>query len=66
MANQALTTKVAQGNKNTWQNKAISVASKVGTGISVANGIREAWPVITGAARAAAGYLPIMAAPFGF
>ena len=65
MANQALTTKVAQGNKTSWQNKAISIASKVGTGLSVDNGIREALPVIGGVARAAAGYLPLMAAPFG-
>ena len=63
MANQALTTKVAQGNKTTWQNKAMAVASTVGTGFSIANGIREALPVIANVARTVA---PIVAAPFGF
>ena len=66
MANQALTTKVAQGTKTSWQNKAMAVASTVGTGFSIANGIREALPVIGNVARTAAQYLPLVAAPFGF
>ena len=66
MANQALTTKVPASNKNAWQNKAMAVASTVGTGFSIANGIRGALPVIGNVARAAAPYLPLVAAPFGF
>ena len=63
MANQALATKVPASNKTTWQNKALSVASTVGTGFSIANGIREALPVLANVARTVA---PIVAAPFGF
>ena len=59
-------TKVPASNKTTWQNKALSVASTVGTGFSIANGVREALPVIGNVARAAAQYLPLVAAPFGF
>ena len=63
---QPLATKVPASNKTTWQNKALAVASTVGTGFSIANGIREALPVIGNVARTAAQYLPLVAAPFGF
>ena len=63
MANQALATKVPASNKTIWQTTAMVVAPTVGTGFSIANGIREALPVLANVARAVA---PIVAAPFGF
>ena len=69
MAGQALTSRVNHTNSAPWQNKALSVATQVGHGLAVANGIREALPIIQGVARTAAGYLPALAAagaPFGF
>ena len=60
---QPLATKVPASNKTHWQNKAMAVASTVGTGFSIANGIREALPVLANVARPVA---PIVAAPFGF
>ena len=58
-----------QNNSCSWQNKALNVATQVGHGFAIANSIREALPIISGAARTAAGYLPALAAagaPFGF
>ncbi len=69
MAGQVLTSKVSHKSNTPWQNKALSAATTIGQGISLANGVREALPVIGGVARAAAGYLPTLAvlgAPFGF
>ena len=69
MAGQALTSRVSHTNSAPWQNKALSVATQVGHGFAMANGIREALPIIQGVARTAAGYLPALAAagaPFGF
>ena len=69
MAGQVLTSRVNHSNSATWQNKALSAAQAVGKGFAVANGIREALPIISGATRAVAGYLPALAvagAPFGF
>ena len=69
MAGQVLTSRVSQSNRSSWQNKALGAATQIGHGFAVANGIREALPIISGAARAAAGYLPALAAagaPFGF
>ncbi len=63
---QPLVAKAPVSNKTSWQNKALSVASTVGTGFSITNGIREALPVIGNVARTAAQYLPLVAAPFGF
>ena len=68
MAGQVLTFKVAHKSNASWQNKALSAATTVGHGLAVVNGVREALPVIQGVARAAAGYLPMLAAagaPFG-
>ena len=68
MAGQVLTSRVSHNRNTPWQNKALS-ATTVGHGIAVANGIREALPIIGDVARAAAGYLPMIAAagaPFGF
>ncbi len=68
MAGQVLTSRVTQANNTGWQNKALSVAGTIEQGISIAQGIRAALPVIGGVARAAAGYLPAIAAagaPFG-
>ena len=69
MAGQALTSPVNHTNSAPWQNKALSVATQVGHGFAVANGIREALPVIQNVARAASGYLTALmaaGAPFGF
>ena len=60
---QPLVAKAPASNKTTWQNKAMAVASTVGTGFSIANGIREALPVLANVARTVA---PIGAAPLGF
>ncbi len=68
MAGQALTSRVTHANNTGWQNKALSAASTIGQGISIANGIREALPITGGVARQAVGYLPALAAagaPFG-
>ena len=64
-----MTSRVAHSNKQSWQNKALSTAQTIGHGLAVANGIREALPIISGAARTVAGYLPALAmagAPLGF
>ena len=60
---QPLATKVPASNKTPWQNKAMAEASPVGTGFSIATGIREALPVLANVARTVA---PIVAAPLGF
>ena len=68
MAGQVLTSRVQHKSNSAWQNKALAAATTVGHGLAVANGIREALPIISGVARAAAGYLPALAAagaPFG-
>ena len=68
MAGQVLTSRVQHKSNATWQNKALSAATTVGHGLAVVNGVREALPIISGVARAAAGYLPALAAagaPFG-
>ena len=60
MAGQVLTSKVAQS--SSWQNKALSKANTVGRGIAIAQGIREAAPVVMGAIRTAGSLLPYLAA----
>ena len=68
MAGQVLTSRVAHNSHASWQNEALSAATTLGHGIAVVNGVREALPIIGGVARAAAGYLPMLAAagvPFG-
>ena len=65
MDGQVLTSRVAHKNNTPWQNKALSAATTVGHGFAVVNGVREALPILGGVARAAAGYLPLLAAPFG-
>ena len=69
MAGQALTSRVNHTNSASWQNKALSAATSAGHGFAIANGVREALPIIQNVARATAGYLPALAvagAPFGF
>ncbi len=69
MAGQLLTSRVNHSNSASWQNKALTTAQNIGQGFAVANGIREALPIISGAARTVAGYLPALAAagaPFGY
>ncbi len=69
MAGQVLTSRVAHKSNTSWQNKALSTATTIGHGFAMANGVREMLPIIGGAARAAAGYLTMLAAagaPFGF
>ena len=60
MAHLPMTSKVVQSNANPFMNKAISVASNVMKGISIANTIREAAPVVMGGLRAAAAAFPIV------
>ena len=61
---QPLVAKAPASNKTPWQNKAMAVASTVGTGFSIANGIREALPMIGGVARAACGAAGIPTAEY--
>ena len=55
MAGEALTSKVSESNSNPFLNKAIGAATTAGKVFSVANGIRQAIPVVQGIMRAAPG-----------
>ena len=69
MVGQVLISRVNHSNKSFWQNTALGAATQIGHGFAIANGLREALLIISGAARAAAGYLPALAAAgatFGF
>ena len=60
MAGQHLVSKTQVSSSAPWAGKLASAATAVGTGISIANGIREALPIVTGAARAAGFALPFL------
>ena len=62
MAGAPLASKSAQSGAAPWVNKAMSVASTVGKGITIAQGVREAAPVVMGAIRTASSLLPYLAA----
>ena len=57
MAGAALTSKVSESNSNPFLNKAIGAATTAGKVFSVANGIRQAIPVVQGIMRAAPGMI---------
>ena len=58
MAGQHLTSKVTQSKSAPWGGKLVSAVSAVGQGVAIANGIREALPVVQGIARTAGSMLP--------
>ena len=55
MAGAALTSKVSESNSNPFLNKAMGAVTTAGKVFSVANGIRQAIPVVQGIMRAAPG-----------
>ena len=57
MAGAALTSKVSESNSNPFMNKAMGAATTAGKVFSVANGIRQAIPVVQGIMRAAPGMI---------
>ena len=57
MAGSALTSKACESNANPIMNKAIGAVTTAGKIISVANGIRQAIPVVQGIVRAAPGMI---------
>ena len=61
MAGAALTSKVSESNANPFMNKAIGAVTTAGKVFSVANGIRQAIPVVQGIMRAAPGMMARMA-----
>ena len=64
MAGSALTSKACESNSNPIFNKAVGAVTTAGKVFSVANGIRQAIPVVQGIMRAAPGIMTH--APFGF
>ncbi len=52
MAGTALTSKVSGSNSTPWAQKALGAVQTAGKFIGIANGIREAIPVVQGIARA--------------
>ena len=57
MAGAALTSKVSESNSNPFMNKAMGAVTTAGKVFSVANGIRQAIPVVQGIMRAAPGMI---------
>ena len=57
MAGAALTSKVSESNSNPFMNKAMGAVTTAGKVFSVANGIRQAIPVVQGIMRAAPGIM---------
>ena len=57
MAGSALTSKAVESNSNPFLNKAIGAVTTASKVFSVANGIRQAIPVVQGIMRAAPGVL---------
>ena len=57
MAGSALTSKAVESNSNPFMNKAIGAVTTASKVFSVANGIRQAIPVVQGIMRAAPGVL---------
>ena len=59
MAHQPMTSKVIQSHSTPFMHQAMNAASTVMHGISIANGIREAAPIVLGGMRYAAGMIPM-------
>ena len=62
MAGAPLASRTVQSGSSPWVNKAMSAASTIGKGITIAQGVREAAPVVMGALRTAGSLLPYIAA----
>ena len=60
MAGSALTSKNTVSGNQPWTSKMMGAVGKIGHGIAIANGIREAAPVVMGAMRTAGSFLPIL------
>ena len=60
MAGSALTSKVIQSGNQPWTSKMMSTVGQIGHGIAIAQGIREAAPVVMGAMRTAGSLLPYL------
>ena len=60
MAGSALTSKVIQSGSQPWTSKMMSTVGQIGHGIAIAQGIREAAPVVMGAMRTAGSLLPYL------
>ncbi len=60
MAGGPITSKTSVYGVQPLVNKAVSAVGTVGQGISIANGIREAAPVVMGALRTAGSLLPYL------
>ena len=60
MAGSALTSKVIQSGNQPWTSKMMITVGQIGHGIAIAQGIREAAPVVMGAMRTAGSLLPYL------
>ena len=60
MAGSALTSKNVVSGNQPWTTKRMSTVGQIGHGIAIAQGIREAAPVVMGAMRTAGSFLPIL------
>ena len=60
MAGSALTSKVIQSGNQPWTSNMMSSVGQIGHGIAIAQGIREAAPVVMGAMRTAGSLLPYL------
>ena len=60
MAGSALTSKTIQSGSQPWTTKAMNTIGQIGHGIAIAQGIREAAPVVIGAMRTAGSLLPML------
>ena len=60
MAGSALTSKTIQSGSQPWTTKLMNTVGQVGHGIAIAQGIREAAPVVVGALRSAGSLLPML------
>jgi len=61
MAGAPMTSKACESNSNSFANKAMGAMTTAGKVFSVANGIRQAIPVVQGIVRAAPGIMARMA-----
>ena len=60
MAGSALTSKAIQSGNQPWTSKMMSTVGQIGHGVAIAQGIREAAPVVMGAMRTAGSLLPYL------
>ena len=60
MAGSALTSKTIQSGNQPWTSKMMSTVGQIGHGIAIAQGIREAAPVVMGAMRTAGSLVPYL------